>query len=80
MEMNKKYQIRMDDNCMSEHEVEGPLDLVLKVNKFLRDFCYHEDQIVDIRELGPQDNLLMEEQTRNASLVMFARQFFDKGK
>jgi|TARA_R100000908_G_C3637057_1_gene75132 hypothetical protein len=75
----KKYQIRMDDNCMSEHEVEGPLDLVLKVNKFLRDFCYHEDQILDIREVGPQDNLLMEEQTRNASLVMFAREFFNKG-
>ena len=48
----KWYSIQMADGCSCERAAANFVALVKEVNKFMREMCYHEDEIITIDYLG----------------------------
>jgi hypothetical protein len=46
------YSIQMADGCSCERPAANFVELVKEVNKFMREMCYHEDEILAIDYLG----------------------------
>ena len=50
----KWYSIQMTDGGSCECCASNLVELVKEVNKFMRDMCYHEDEILAIDYLGDE--------------------------
>ena len=77
----KWYSIQMTDGGSCECSASNLVELVKEVNKFMRDMCYHEDEILAIDYLGDEWQATpmkeIQEDAEAGALVLHARKYFE---